>query len=111
MSCMTLRAGATSWNAERNERMRIDGAELRLIELPLVAPFTTSFGTQTVRSALILTLHGDGISGYGECVAMEGPWYSYETVGTAELVIREYLLPILLGREIADADEVWDRFA
>jgi O-succinylbenzoate synthase len=91
--------------------MRIDGAELRLIELPLVAPFTTSFGTQTVRSCLVVTLHGDGISGHGECVAMEGPWYSYETVGTAELVMREYLLPMLLGREIDDPIEIWDQFA
>jgi o-succinylbenzoate synthase len=99
------------WNKERKPTMRIDGAELRLIELPLVAPFTTSFGTQTVRSALIVTLQGDGISGYGECVAMEGPWYSYETVGTAEHIIREYLLPILLGRELNDPNEVWDHFA
>jgi O-succinylbenzoate synthase len=91
--------------------MRIDGAELRLVQLPLLAPFTTSFGTQTVRSCLIVTLHGDGISGYGECVAMEGPWYSYETIGTAEHIIREYLLPMLLGREFGDPVEVWDLFA
>jgi len=90
--------------------MRIDGAELRLIELPLLAPFTTSFGTQTVRSCLIVTLHADGVSGYGECVAMEGPWYSYETIGTAEHIMREYLLPMLLGRELGEPAEVWDLF-
>jgi o-succinylbenzoate synthase len=91
--------------------MRIDTAELRLIELPLLAPFTTSFGTQNVRSCLIVSLHADGVSGYGECVAMEGPWYSYETVGTAELVMREYLLPKLLGIDIADPRDIWDVFA
>jgi O-succinylbenzoate synthase len=41
---------------------------------------------------------------------MEGPWYSYETVGTAQHIIREYLLPTLLGAEIGDPEEVWDLF-
>lgn len=91
--------------------MRIEAAELRLIELALQSPFTTSFGTETVRRCLIVTLHADGLSGYGECVAMEGPWYSYETVGTAEHIMSQYLLPRLLGAELEDPNAVWDLFA
>ncbi len=91
--------------------MRIDTAELRLIQLPLLAPFTTSFGTQTERSCLLITLRAGELAGYGECVAMEGPWYSYETIGTAEHIMRDYLLPRLLGAEIGHPDDVWDLFS
>ena len=37
-------------------RLRVERARLRVVELPLVSPFTTSFGTQTVRRALLVEL-------------------------------------------------------
>ncbi len=41
--------------------------------MPLVRPFTTSFGTERRRRVLLLTLTGqDGESGYSECVAGRG---------------------------------------
>jgi len=90
--------------------MRIENAEIRQIDMPLLAPFTTSFGTQTVRSCLLVTLESDGIKGYGECVAMEGPWYSYETLGTAEHIMRDHLLPMLWEAELTSPDDVWTVF-
>ena len=50
--------------------MKITGVELRRVGLPLVAPFETSFGSQTDRDILLLrvvTTEGDG---WGECVAL-----------------------------------------
>jgi len=71
--------------------MKIESIELRRITLPLVSPFTTSFGTQSERPCIIVSVHVEGVTGYGECVAMEGPWYSSETVGTAWHVLQDYL--------------------
>lgn len=91
--------------------MRIESAELRLITLPLLAPFTTSFGTQTDRSCLLVTVESGGVKGHGECVAMEGPWYSPETIATAEHLMRDYLLPRLWDVDLERPEDVWDRFA
>ena len=76
-------------------RPRIEAVELIQVELPLVTPFRTSFGTQAVRRALLVHLLSDGPDGWGECVAMEEPLYSSEYVDAAEQVIERQLLPRL----------------
>ncbi len=80
--------------------MTIERIELRLIAMPLVAPFETSFGIETVEEHIIVRVDGDGITGWGECVASEGPWYSYETNQTAWHVLRDFLIPLVLENEL-----------
>ena len=91
--------------------MKIESIELRRIALSLVSPFTTSFGTETERPCIIVAVHAEGLTGYGECVAGDGPWYSYETVDTAWHVLRDYLAPRLLDAGLDDPMAVWDLFA
>jgi O-succinylbenzoate synthase len=87
--------------------MRIEAIELRQIRLSLTAPFSTSFGTTLERSCIIVAIHGEGVTGLAECVAFEGPWYSYETIGTAWHVLTDYLVPRLLGVDIDEPADVW----
>src|SRR2546427_2228036 len=68
----------------------------------LLKPFRTSFGVQQDRYPLLVRLDIDGRSQWGECVAGEGPWYSYETVETAWQVLKGYLLPAGIGRGLAN---------
>jgi O-succinylbenzoate synthase len=79
--------------------MRIDAIFLREIRLPLVQPFQTSFGTTTERRILLVELRGEGLSGWGECVAGEHPFFSDETVDTAWLVIQQELAPVLAAAD------------
>lgn len=83
-------------------QLQVERAWLRIVELPLVAPFTTSFGTQTVRRALLLELTGDGIAGIGECAAGIDPGYSSETCAGAVIALRDYIMPSVLDRPAAD---------
>jgi len=62
--------------------------------------FKTSFGETTVKRFLLLELSGDGLSGWGECVAEEGPFYGPESTGTAEHVLGEFLIPLVLRRNL-----------
>jgi O-succinylbenzoate synthase len=89
--------------------MRLERAELRLIELRLVQPFETSFGREEKRPALIVALYSEGAVGWGECVASSGPWYSSETVTTAWHVLEEFLLPRVLRQELAGPAALWER--
>ncbi len=60
--------------------IKIDGVEIRLIRLPLIEPFETSFGKIDSRLIFLVCLEADGLRGWGEVVAAEEPLYSYETV-------------------------------
>ena len=91
--------------------MHIEELELILVDMPLRTPFTTSFGTQVTRPCLVVRLAGEGIAGWGECVAGDGPWYSYETVETAWHVITEFVAPEILGQDVTDAEDLWRRLA
>ena len=91
--------------------MHLRKLTLREIHLPLVEPFQTSFDTTTLRRILLLEADVDGVTGWGECTAGEDPYYCYETVETAWHIQRDYLWPILRGREFASAAEVWDLFS
>ncbi len=91
--------------------MRLRKLTLREIHLPLVEPFQTSFETTTLRRILLLEADVDGVTGWGESTAGESPYYSYETVETAWQILRDYLWPILKGREFNSAAEVWDLFS
>ncbi|MFI6096271.1 o-succinylbenzoate synthase [Lentzea sp. NPDC051213] len=77
--------------------MKLSGVEVRRIEMPLVAPFRTSFGTQTVRTLLLLRAVTDEAEGWGECVAMPDPVYSSEYVDGCADVLRRFLVPALAG--------------
>jgi O-succinylbenzoate synthase len=80
--------------------MSIERIELVLVEMPLVAPFETSFGVETVEQHILVRIDGDDVTGWGECVATEGPWYSYETNETAWHVLRDFLIPVVLQGSI-----------
>lgn len=76
--------------------MAIDRIELLWVAMPLVAPFETSFGVETIEDHILVRVDGEGVTGWGECVASDGPWYSYETNETARHVLRDYLIPLVL---------------
>jgi O-succinylbenzoate synthase len=79
--------------------MRIDAIFLRELRLPLVKPFQTSFGTTKDRRILLVELRGEGLSGWGECVAGEHPFFSDETIDTAWLVMQQELAPLLASAD------------
>jgi O-succinylbenzoate synthase len=88
--------------------MKLKKITLREIHLPLIAPFETSFGQTSLRRILLVEADADGVAGWGESTAGEDPYYSYETVETAWHIIRDFLWPMLKGKELASASEVWD---
>jgi O-succinylbenzoate synthase len=75
--------------------------------MKLVAPFETSMDRLEVRRILLLEANMDGVTGWGECVAAEAPFYSPEYVDTAWPVLRDFLWPMVKGREFNSACEVW----
>lgn len=79
--------------------MKIDSITLRELRMPLVKPFETSFGVTRERRILIVELKAEGLTGWGECVAGEHPYFSEETIDTAWDVMLEELVPSLLSAD------------
>ena len=86
--------------------MIIERIDLYHVSQRLVSPFVTSFGRQEERQCLILALHADGLTGWGECVANSSPGYSYETSATAWIILRDFLIPSVLGRDLKEPEEM-----
>ncbi|MFE4331038.1 o-succinylbenzoate synthase [Streptomyces sp. NPDC056831] len=82
--------------------MKVTGVELRTIKAPLVSPFRTSFGTETVREALLVRVVTDEAEGWGECGAGTAPQYSSQYTHAAADVLSRFLVPALAG--VADLD-------
>ena len=91
--------------------LKIDAAEIRLIRLPLLEPFETSFGKIDSRLIFLVCLEAEGLRGWGEVVAEEEPLYSYETVNTALHVIRDFFGPALLTEPINGLDDLVKRLS
>ncbi len=90
--------------------MQIERIDMYYISQPLVRPFVTSFGPQQQRDCLLVAVHSDGLTGWGECVATNDPGYSYETAGTAWHILRDFLIPAALETPLETPDDWRRRF-
>ncbi|AMW98025.1 o-succinylbenzoate synthase [Rummeliibacillus stabekisii] len=92
--------------------MKIVNITIRQLKMKLKDPFTTSFGTFTDRDFLVLEAQDqDGTIGWGESVAFHSPWYNEETLQTNWHMLEDFLIPLLLNKEIHHPDEVSELFA
>src|SRR5579871_425497 len=91
--------------------MKIEAITLRELHMPLVHFFETSFGRIHSRRVLLITAHGEGINGWGECVADETPSYSEEFAESAWLVIERILAPAILGKTLESGRDCVPAFA
>ena len=87
--------------------MHIHSLTLREIHLPLVTPFETSMDRVRERRIILAEVNVDGVSGWGECTAGENPFYSPEDTDTCWHILKDYLWPMLKGRELISAACVW----
>src|SRR5579884_4281419 len=85
--------------------MKIEAITLRELHLPLKYFFETSFGRTEARRVLLITAACEGVEGWSECVAGEGPFFSYEWIETAWAVTRDFLAPLVIGKRINAAKE------
>jgi len=85
----------------------IKAIKLYPIAMTLVETLRTSFGEEPFKTAVLLELETDsGIIGWGESSSEINPGYNYETVGTSLHILKEFLVPTVLGKTLSSATEV-----
>jgi O-succinylbenzoate synthase len=89
--------------------LKIERIELRVIEIEFITPFRTSMGLELTHPCIIVSVHGGGLTGWGECVASqtvsnEWAFYSYETVDTAWHILKDFLAPAVIGKSFSSVE-------
>lgn len=88
--------------------LRIKSVRVREIHLPLIEPFTISSGTETTRRIMLLEVEDhDGFVGWGECVAMAFPNYNAESVDTAWLALKEWIIPLVIDKAFDGPEAIY----
>lgn len=81
--------------------MKIKQAELFKIRLPVLAPFRTGFGVVTERILVWVKLTDEnGLVGYGESANLELPFYEPEYNDSMMLLLKKYLIPKIIDKNI-----------
>ena len=90
--------------------MKIERIEIRQLKMQLVAPFETSFGVELTEDHILVRVDGEGVTGWGESPVNDHPSYSYETNQTVWHILRDCIIPGVLGKDVAspeDAAKTW----
>jgi O-succinylbenzoate synthase len=90
---------------------RIEQAVLHQISMPLVHFFETSFGRTYTRDIIVVEVRCGAVSGWGEVTCGEHPFYNEEWTEGAWLLLRNYVVPRVLGQRFTSAAEVSARTA
>jgi o-succinylbenzoate synthase len=98
-------------NSDADHPLAIESVNTRLVRLPLKEAFETSFGRIDSRLIFLVSVQANGLTGWGEVVAAEQPLYSYETIGTASHVIRDFLAPAVVSQPLSGFTDLAARFA
>ncbi|MGI9017263.1 MAG: o-succinylbenzoate synthase [Euzebya sp.] len=77
--------------------MKLQALHLHRVNIPLVSPFRTSFGTQTSRDTVLVKAVTDEGEGWGEIVTMPWPLYSSESTDLVIPLITAHLAPRLFA--------------
>jgi len=91
--------------------VQLQQVEIFALRMRLRHPFETSFGREDDREFLLVRARTQDFVGWGEVTVSHDPFYSYETVATAQSVLYEYLVPWALAAPIAHPDDLGARCA
>jgi O-succinylbenzoate synthase len=86
--------------------MRIDAIEIYRVSMPLVYPFRTAFSDEDAIESVLVRMRSGDAYGWGETSPWRAPFYSPEWAHGAFAVVRDWLAPRLLGRDLQSGEEL-----
>ncbi|HDR16757.1 MAG TPA: o-succinylbenzoate synthase [Desulfobacteraceae bacterium] len=90
--------------------MQIERVDLIQLKIPMTGHFETSYYRRYESDKLILKFYTPDHVAWTECVAGAIPGYSYETINTARVILKEHFLPLIIGRDLDGPEDFWPLF-
>ncbi|MBA4536504.1 o-succinylbenzoate synthase [Bacillus aquiflavi] len=92
--------------------MKLTEITLRQMKMKMKFPFETSFTTMQDKDFILVeVVDEDGKRGWGESVAFTAPLYNEETMKTNWHMLEDFLIPLILDKNIHHPDEVNQLFS
>ena len=91
--------------------MHIDQIDVYHVAMPMKETWRTAFSEMDRIDSVMVRLVAEGFVGWGEAAPYAAPNYCPEFASGAFAVIRDWLAPAILGREIPSGETLHARFA
>jgi O-succinylbenzoate synthase len=91
--------------------VHIDRIELNRVAMPLVYPFRTAYGEDYVVESVLVKITSGDLAGWGETSPLAAPAYSPEWAGGVWAVLRQWLAPRVVGRDVASGAQLQELLA
>jgi O-succinylbenzoate synthase len=91
--------------------MQIDSIEIYHIGLPLRQPLTTPLGAREQLETVLVALHGDGATGWGESSPGVAPLAAGEWAAGVFTLLRDWLAPAIVGQGFSSGEDLSQRLA
>jgi O-succinylbenzoate synthase len=91
--------------------MKIEEVEVFQVKLPVKDPFKTSFGVMCEQVSVVMKIRSEGLTAWGESSPFWAPIYSSESTGSVCLVLKDFLLPAILGKNLNKPEELLQMIA
>lgn len=78
----------------------IEKIEIYHVARPMLKSYKTSFGTERIAEAVFAKIYSEAGYGWGESSPFGQPYFSSESAAGAFLVLKKFLCPLLLGKDV-----------
>lgn len=89
--------------------MKIESIDAYHVRMPLLEPWRTAYGSDEAIETILLRMRGEGAEGWGESCPLARPCYSPEYAAGVFAVLRDCLIPRVIGVNIGSGDELQAR--
>ena len=86
--------------------MKIDRIELFHVAMPLIYPWRTAYGEDAACHTVMCRMESGSVHAWGESAPLAAPCYSPEWAGGVFAVVRDWLAPAIVGRDVSSGDEL-----
>ncbi len=88
--------------------MKIDRIELFHVAMPLLTPWRTAYGEDSVVESVLCRMSSGSVSAWGESCPLASPTYSPEWAGGVYETVVRWHAPRIIGQEIESGKQVQD---
>jgi o-succinylbenzoate synthase len=87
--------------------LRIERVDLIHVRIPLLIPYETSYNPNFNVDKLVLKVYTPDTAVFSECVCKDLPTSTYETPETVRAVLKKFILPAVMNRDLDGPEDFW----